>query len=268
MGNQALCCGSKPNKRKKTKELSTRPSEPTPRRSPETPKDFSAAAKSFPPREITTETPCPPEVPWDTGAILAAVDAAFSELAELTVTSESMKQHVNKPDMRIYGTETRRGFLMKSCWEVPYPPETVLKFENNNEFRLMWDPNVAELREVGHVTGEVGINYERYKKMMIVSQRDLLTAGRASKFKNGILDVSVSVEVKTEPEIRGMVRAQLFVGGYDIQPTETGSSVTLYSEMDFGGSVPKSMLVHMSALTLPGFIKAFREGLDKYAPSL
>jgi len=156
---------------------------------------------------------------------------------------------------------------MKSVWECPHAPEVVLAFTQNNEVRLTWDPNLAECRHIGDVDAAISLTYERYHKILVVSARDLLSAGKTCPIDKGLLDVSVSVEIPEIPPIKNVVRARLFVGGYHIVPTEQGSLVTLYNEMDFGGAIPRKLLVLMSARTLTGWVEAFNAAIAKYSAS-
>lgn len=171
---------------------------------------------------------------------------------------------IQRPGIHIYGTDTKRGFLLKSVWESPYPAETVLAFTQNTALRLTWDVNLAERYAVGNVTEDISISYERYRKILGVAQRDLLSAGKTCKLEDGsILDASVSVEVADIPVNEGIIRAHLYMGGYHIRPTAHGCSISLYNDINYGGALPNKLLVPMSARTMLGFIEAFNTSLAK-----
>ena len=219
------------------------------------------------PAPPTDSTPRPSE--WPASDIERQIEACELELKTLIATTEAnpLPLHAEKPGIRIYGTETGRGFLMKSVWECQFSPQIVLQFTRNHALRLTWDVNLAECRNVSDVNPQISLKYERYNKILVVSARDLLTAGKVCPIDNGFLDVSVSVTIPEIPPVKGIVRAHLFVGGYHIVPTAQGSLVTLYNEMDFGGAIPRKLLVIMSAKTLTGWVEAFNVAIAQSVSS-
>jgi len=196
--------------------------------------------------------------------IQSLVAACETELKQLIATPETFPDQ--KPGIDIYGKETPRGFLMKSEWECPHSPETVLAFIQNNTLRPIWDPYLAECLSKGLVKDNIQLTYERDNVKFIPSPRDILYAGKVCPHDNGLLYVKVSVERQDIPLEEGVIRTNLFVGGYHILPTDQGSRVTLYSEMDFGGAVPKEVLVKASAKRLLGWVEAFNEKIASLRP--
>ena len=187
----------------------------------------------------------------------------FKALIE-TTEAKPLPLHVQKSGVSVFGTDTPRGFLMKSVWKCPYSPIVILAFTRNDSLRLSWDPNLAECRSIGFPTEEIEVKYERYKKILAVSQRDLLSAGQICTLPDGsFLDMSVSVEMPEIPPVEGIVRAHLFLGGYHIKACEGGATVALYNEIDYGGALPNKLLVTMSARTLTGFAEAFNTALSQ-----
>ncbi len=245
MGN---CCSSKSKPRRRTSKDDSNPTILSPQ-----------------PVGPTASSPLPTEPGRPASDIERQMEACEQEMKALIATTEAnpLPLHAEKPGIRIYGAETGRGFLMKSVWECPYSPEIVLQFTKNYSLRLTWDVNLAECRNVGDVNPDISLKYERYNKILVVSSRDLLTASKVCHLDNGLLDVSVSVEIPEIPPVKGTIRAHLFIGGYHIVPTAQGSLVTLYNEMDFGGAIPRRLLVMMSARTLTGWVEAFNVGIAK-----
>ena len=212
----------------------------------------------------------PEENKWDqeeNKTIQSLVAACETELKQLIATPETFPDpHAYKPGINIYGKETPRGFLMKSEWKCPHSPETVLAFIQNNTLRPIWDPYLAECLSKGLVKDNIQLTYERDNVKFIPSPRDILYAGKVCPHDNGLLYVKVSVERQDIPLEEGVIRTNLFVGGYHILPTDQGSLVTLYSEMDFGGAVPKEVLVKASAKRLLGWVEAFNEKIASLRP--
>lgn len=255
MGNaNVLCCGSKPKRQK----YNIKP-------------EVSTAAIDFQP----TARPLSPAVPsasdksprWAVSEIVREVKACEQEFKTLIENTEGkqLPLHVQKAGISVFGTETYRGFLMKSVWKCPYSPEVVLAFTRNDSLRLSWDQNLAECRSIGFPTEEIEVKYERYKKIFAVSQRDLVSAGQICTLPDGsLLDMSVSVKIAEIPPIEGIVRAHLFLGGYHIKACEEGATVALYNEINYGGALPNKLLVTMSARTLTGFAEAFNTALAQW----
>lgn len=252
MGNSHVpCCGSKPRPRQlphKAKKQTNRPDQD--RTCPPSPASSS--------RSHMTR--------WNSVQIERQVYACEQEFKALIGSTEAspLPLHAQKPGVCIYGTDTPRGFLMKSVWTSPYAPEAVLAFAQNNFLRLAWDQNLAERRTVGNISTEIRITYERYRKILGVSQRDMLCAGKTCILRDGsLLDVSVSVEIPEMPKVSDLIRAQLYLGGYHIQTSPQGSLVALYNEVNYGGVLPNKLLVPMSARTMLSFVHSFNTALSQ-----
>lgn len=253
MGNRtAICCGSKPRPRKPSNK----------------------AKNLFSSVDLRQATSCPPSpassyttfetTRWNSTEIIKQVEACEQDFYALIDRTEAtpLPLHAQKPGIQIYGTDTSRGFLMKSVWTSTFSPEVVLAFAQNNFLRLSWDPNLAERRTIGCVTEEIRITYERYKKILGVAQRDMLSAGKMCRLRDGsLLDWSVSVEIAELPVVQDVIRAHLYLGGYHIQATPQGSLIALYNEVNYGGALPNKLLVPMSARTMLSFVQSFNTAL-------
>jgi hypothetical protein len=56
----------------------------------------------------------------------------------------------------------------------------------------------------------------------------------------------------------------MHVGGHLLRPVGQDWQVVSVSELDFGGALPVALLVRMSAMAMPGYIKAMQSALETY----
>lgn len=224
------------------------------------------------PRRIAVVTPQtepvePNEDLEENKAIKDALDTCEGELKELITEPEAyFGTQVNK-DPELWVKETEQGLLMKLRWECPCSPEAVLAFTQNTSIRTSWDPYLAECSDLSDPKANIKLTYELDNVRFIPSPRDLLYAGKTIPCDDGLLYVQVSAEIPEKPPVKGLVRAQLSIGGYHICPTASGSLVTLYSEMDFGGAVPKEAMIEACKKRRLGWVKAFNLGIAQFGPS-
>ena len=217
-----------------------------------------------------TPPPPPPTDPrswFDLKAVTKSLDLALLELLkELEVPAAqdpTLELLINTEDFKVFGKDTEHGLMLKTNWTVPYSPDVYISFIRDFEARKRWDRNIEECRKLCYLAPDISINYQRYKKMMVVSKRELLVACRTVPLGDSVLDVSCSVETEEIPVAEDVVRARLHLGGYHVQPCEAGTKITAISVMDFGGAVPKPVLKRMSAFGLLLFTKALGTALAR-----
>ena len=207
----------------------------------------------------------PPSAWFNLGDVSHALEIALGEfLKELEVAPAKdplLELLINTEEFKVYGRETARGLLLKTEWRVPYTPQVYVDFIKNFEKRKEWDKNVDEYRKVCYLSEDVSVNYQRYKKVMVVSARELLVACKSMRKEGGWIDVSCSVTSPAFPIKDSIVRAHLHLGGYHVAPTPAGSSIVAVSEMDFGGSLPRSAMKKITAVGLLMFTKSLSAAL-------
>jgi hypothetical protein len=107
--------------------------------------------------------------------------------------------------------------------------------------------------------------YQRYKKVLTVSPRDMLLAIKTFPLNNAVVDVAVSIDLPERPVAEGVVRAKVHMGGFFAESrAEGGTRVIAATEIDFGGVIPRAMMLRMSAMAMPTYIRRLMEGVTKH----
>lgn len=152
---------------------------------------------------------------------------------------------------------------------MPFPPKTVIEFMRKSHLRRLWDNNIQEARKVSDVTPEIAVFYQVFKKVMMMTQRDLLVVSKMVQIGDAWADICSSIESTEFPETKNRIRAKVELGGYyiePIQPDEHGniSRCMSISETDFGGKVPKTMLRNFTVKYVPMYAKTLMHGIRDY----
>jgi len=200
---------------------------------------------------------------WDLVCINENLSEALAQLLAIAEDSESIPLIVNKPEVQVYGKDSGRGFLTKTCWTLTHSPAQFLAFLKQSDLRCKWDSNVDQCCSLAQFPNQISISYERYKKVALVSQRDVVIASVTQRCGEGWAVVCTSVS-NSHPTTSGVLRATMHVGGHLLRPVGQDWQVVSVSELDFGGALPVALLVRMSAMAMPGYIKAMQSALETY----
>jgi len=200
---------------------------------------------------------------WDLPSICQGLSDALTQLLAIAEDTDSIPLLVNKPEVQVYGKDSGRGFLTKTSWTLAQSPAQFLAFLRESDLRCKWDSNVEQCCALAQLPDQVTVSYERYKKVALVSQRDVVIASMTQRCGDAWAVVSTSVS-SSHPTTSGVLRATMHVGGHWIKPLEQGCEVVSVSELDFGGALPVALLVKMSAMAMPGYIKAMQSALQTY----
>jgi len=195
--------------------------------------------------------------------VLESLDKAHRAVLEL-VEREDLDTLVETAEVRVCGKVSVRGYCLRTVWETAVGKERVMEFFRRADLRPTWDVNMESCRVVSQ--GEYTVTYQLYKKVMAVSPRDMVLASKAYNQAQALLDVSTSIDTPDCPPRDNVIRARVFAGGFRTETTEMGlTRVMLMTEIDFGGVIPKSVMLRMSAMNMPMFIKHLSQGLLKDA---
>lgn len=169
----------------------------------------------------------------------------------------------------VHSKENATGYTVISSWNLPFTPQTVVKFMRQSHLKQHWDRNVQEARKVSDITPEISVFYQVYRKILMMSQRDMLVVSKLTPLGAGWLEVCSSIESPMFPERKSVVRARVSLGGYyidSIEPDLNGnvSHCVSINETDFGGSVPKRMLLNFSIKHIPMYVKAMVQGIKDH----
>lgn len=194
---------------------------------------------------------------------LQALEVAYKATVEL-VQSEDLDQLVDSGNVKVSGKVSERGYFLRTESETVVGKEKVVEFFNRAEHRPTWDTNMEACRVISQ--GEYTVVYQLFKKVLAVSPRDMVLAAKLFSQGQALLVVSTSIETPECPPKDNVIRARVYSGGLWVETTEQGlTRIVLVTEIDFGGVIPKSVMLRMSAINMPPYIKALTQALLKDA---
>ena len=180
------------------------------------------------------------------------------------VNDTSLTSFIDKDGVKVRGKVTSRGYQLCTTWQCSASKERFISLIRNFAVRSEWDTNIRECKVVSRLPEGVTIVYLQYRKVLTVSSRDILLASKTFAREGALMEVSTSVESRVYLPSDPLVRAHIYTGGYYVQEMEDGTStVTAFSEMDFGGVIPHAAMMRMSSLAMPAFAKSINSALDK-----
>lgn len=194
---------------------------------------------------------------------LSKLQQAYEAVMKV-VHAKGLEPIVSNPGLQVFGRTCERGYFIKTVWETAVPRDQVMDFIRKYEERPAWDPNLTECSLISYTNG-VSLVYQRYKKVLTVSPRDMLLAIKTFPLSNAVVDVAVSIDLPDRPVAEGVVRAQVHMGGFFAETTDSGCTrVIAATEIDFGGVIPRAMMLRMSAMAMPNYIKRLMDGVKRH----
>lgn len=171
---------------------------------------------------------------------------------------------VEKDGCRVHTKESPTGCIARAEWTVPFPPQVYLSFLTSNETRKSWDSHIDTVRTVEQIDPSVTLSYLCYRRVLTMSPRDLVIASKAFDSGEGLVNVYCSVDALACPQVPGIVRASIVVGGYFLEDLSQGSNVPLtrvvsYSDASCG--VPKALMRRVTATQIPKLVKQIEDSL-------
>lgn len=83
------------------------------------------------------------------------------------------------------------------------------------------------------------VNYMQYKGIWPVSNRDFVNVAHIFRVSESKVYIGTKVCNFPYPEVKGVVRGEVFIGGYIIQKIDDNTtSITYISDADLKGSIP------------------------------
>lgn len=193
--------------------------------------------------------------------VLEALDRAYRAVVDI-VNREDLDTLVETADVRVCGKISERGYYIRTVWETAVGKDKVMEFFRRAELKPTWDVNMESCRVISQ--GDYTVIYQLYKKVVAVSPRDMVLASKAYAHGQTLMEVSTSIDTPECPLRENVIRAKVHVGGFSAETTENGlTRVVLVTEIDFGGVIPKSVMLRMSAMNMPAFVKNLSQGLLK-----
>lgn len=126
----------------------------------------------------------------------------------------------------------------KGVATVKFNIEKVVTFLEKPETLKKINSQCLEYRELYVVKDHFKVNYQQYDGIWPVSNRDFVSVSHIFR-----VDGKVYLGLKTcnypHPEVKGVVRGEIFIGGYIIEKIDENSTrVTYISDSDLKGSIP------------------------------
>ena len=134
-------------------------------------------------------------------------------------------------------------YYLRGVCDIACPAETILTFTQDYGQKRRWDDQFEEGRIVEAFSDNSGVAYERYKGMWPVSGRDFCLGTWTMRDEEKIVDLAFSITHPAVPEVSGVVRAEMEVGGFiyrKLSPTTTRVCYLVY--LDLKGSLPVSLV--------------------------
>jgi hypothetical protein len=186
---------------------------------------------------------------------------------EAEPTGGEWKQTVNKPETKIY-TKTPKDSpmcMVKAFCEVPYPLEIVFRAIWDTSVRRQWDAVFNEFKLID--THEFHDTlYYMIKTPIGITKRDWVqrrTHMRDYPAPGNIIAHFVSIDHPGMPPIKGVIRAATTVSGYVFRSTgPSSSSLTIISQNDIKGLIPKMIVNRVSSKAPADWVKSLYKGCE------
>lgn len=198
------------------------------------------------------------------------LDTFFGMIRAPVTSDPELNLISNKDNLIIHSKDTPRGFLLRSEWLMEFEPSEFIQFLGDVELRPNWDKKMESVTMVKTILSEYGVYYQKYKKIMLLAQRDVLYVSKTFQLGTAWINICSSIELpEFPPDQNDTVRMRLFLGGYYAEPLEVPigplkTKVTCVSECDFGGAIPRAIVKKVSAITIPSYVKEVENALRTY----
>jgi hypothetical protein len=219
---------------------------------------------------VSSETAIP--ISMDKEQTLNLIQEAYEKLMEIVRNGghiEGLEQLLDKDGIKVYSMETPEGgTILKSEWVFPFEPKVFIEYSARHDLRKNWDTNIEQIIKVGDLGPGITVTYFLYKKIMVMSQREVLTASK--KFQEGGIwyDVATSVESNDYPIKPDIVRAKVFMSGYILEPVQTPTGIqtkiTSINHGDYGlNPAAKKLFKSFMSSTFPKYTRLFTKTVRK-----
>ena len=164
----------------------------------------------------------------------------LEQLLALETAEEGWEDLGSKHGVRASRLKAPSGlYYLRGVCDIACPAETILAFTQDYSQKRRWDDMFEEGRIVETFSDSSSVAYERYKGMWPVSGRDFCFGTWTVRDEEKIVDLAFSLTHPAVPEVRGIVRAEMELGGFiyrKLTPTSTRVCYIVY--LDLKGSLP------------------------------
>jgi START domain len=180
---------------------------------------------------------------------------------------ENCEKIIDKEGFLVYGQDIKEGFLIKAQWQSKHEPKKILEYMQMTEHRKKWDKNIELIEQVPGKSSDEFFTYAKYKKMIALSQRDMVIVSNIIETTDGIMIVSKSCNHIKYPEQEDFTRIKIFLGGYYFLYSNNfpyKTKVFTLTKANFGGSIPQVIIKKATALAFPKLYQGMEKCMDEY----
>ena len=107
---------------------------------------------------------------------------------------------------------------------------------------------LVEFKVLYEKKGSFKINYQQYKGIWPVANRDFVNVVTRLKESDSKFFMGVKACNYPHPEVKGVVRAEVYIGGYIMEKVdELNTKVTYFSDADLKGNIPQMVKNQLSS---------------------
>lgn len=215
--------------------------------------------------------PPPPAAPGAAGRLAAFGDADFEALlAALAGPADEPEWTVatDRPGCRVCSRpadEAGMPFLLRTEIEVSGGSvERVWDMLSDADTRVSWDTYLTESRTLEELPGGAGrVVYLRYWVPVGVDHREFVEVWQHRRLPGGgVACLARSVEHPLAPQRKGHVRGHTYRMGTVVRPADGGGvSVAGVAQQDYGGRLPRSLILFMMRTAFAGWAVDLSRGL-------
>lgn len=174
----------------------------------------------------------------------AVAQQGLKRLKELEVYSK-WEPNGEKP-CAMFKTEIDGRVASKGIAKVNYNIEKVFAFLDQEATLKKLNPQLLEIK-VLEGNDNYRINYQQYKGIWPVDNREFVSSSTKEKNSDKIYIATCACQFPY-PESKGVVRGEVYVGGYIIEKiSEDVTQITYISDADLKGSIPGMIKNTLSA---------------------
>lgn len=152
-------------------------------------------------------------------------------------TSEKWVANGDKP-CALYRMEIGDRIASKGVAIVKFNIEKVVTFLEKEDTLQKLNPDLLEKKTLHAVKDHFKVLYQQYKAVWPVSNRDFVSVSHLFRVNGKVYLGTKSVNYPY-PEVKGVVRAEIFIGGYIIEKIDENTTrITYISDSDAKGSIP------------------------------
>ena len=203
----------------------------------------------------------------NTSVALSADESEFLSVFNSPIEEGCEKMH-DKDGFIVYAQDLEEGFLIKAQWYSKCTPQQVFDYIRVASQRAVWDKNVEFIEEIPGDNEDEYITYMRLKKVIAISQRDMLIKSNVSPKSDGIIVTTRSCSHENYPEKTGTIRMKIFFAGNYYQGVDDKegykTKIYLLTKSSFGGSAPQKFIKKVTTMELPKLYRNMEKCMNEY----